>query len=993
MTMRSVRGLGVVLICIAAACGKDSPGVTNPPPAPPPPPPPPVVPEPVKTPNFVKLQSDPGDWVGDGRAYDYSRENALISMTANGGTVHIGIDGDEHWGGDVELLTSTLQPGTYSGLQRTRDATTGGLSWSGEGRGCNTVSGSVTVDSVTYAAGALSTLDLRFEQHCDGKTAALRGTIHWRADDTIAPPGPVSPPPATLWQPPAGALPASGNYVYLQSDADDYIGAGQTATYTPLNSFINMTALGGRATIAVDGWLGDFQAMGALTQLQPGSYGDLRRYPFHNPVKGGLSWFGKGRACNALTGWFVVDQVTYSAGALTVLELRFEQHCEGKAAALRGAIRWRADDTTAPPGPLPPPSGLWQPPTGSLPATGNYVYLTSEPGDLIGEGKTHTYTPLDFAINLAASGGRATVSVDGWTGDFQAMSTLGQLQPGYYAGLARYPYHNPARGGLSWFGNGRECDTLTGWFVVDQATYSDGALTALDLRFEQHCRGLAPALRGAIHWRADDTSAPTGPRNPPPAGLWQPPAGSLPATGNYIYLKSDPGDYIGAGQTLTFTPHDFFITMEAAGGQATISADGWFGTFQAMSTIGQLQPGYYPDLRRYPSHDPARGGINWYGDGRMCGNLLKGWFVVDHVAYSGGTLTELDLRFEQHCEGDAPALRGAVRWRADDKTQPDGPVNPPPAGLWQPSASALPATGNYVHLQSDPGDWVGQGGTYTYTARDSRIYMTANGTEVSVMTGGWWGDFQAMSTLDRLQPGYYGDLRRHPFHNPARGGLSWVGQGRGCNTLKGWFVVDHVAYSGSTLTELDLRFEQHCEGGAPALHGAIHWRADDPTRPPGPVNPPPAGLWQPAAGSLPAAGNYVYLQSDPGDFIGAGGTYTYTSPDSALHLRGEGAQAIVSTGGWGGVFEPMYTLTQLEPGYYGGLDLSPFNNEARGGMAWAGHGRACDWITGWFVVDHVAYSGGTLTELDLRFEQHCNGSPAALHGAIHWRAAAAAVRR
>jgi len=824
MTMRFARGLGLVLLCIAAACGKDSPGVTNPPPAPPPPPPP-VIPEPVKTPNFVKLQSDPGDWVGDGHAYDYSRANAVLSLSANGGTVHVSIDGDERWGGDIEFTTTTIQPGTYTGLKRFRDGATGGLSWSGEGRGCNTVSGSVTVDSVTYAAGALSTLDLRFEQHCEGSTPALRGTIHWRADDTTAPPGPLSPPPAGLWQPPAGALPASGNYVYLQSDPGDYVGAGQTATYTPLNSFINMTALGGRATVSVDGWLGDFQAMSSLAQLQPGSYGDLRRYPFHNPVKGGLSWFGQGRGCNTLKGWFVVDQVTYSAGALTSLELRFEQHCEGAGAALRGAIRWHADDKTQPAGPVnPPPAGLWQPPTGSVPASGNYVYLKSDPGDYIGAGQTYTYTPHDYFITVGAAGGRATVSVDGWTGDFQAMSTIGQLQPGYYAGLARYPFHNAAKGGLNWSGNGRGCNTLSGWFVVDQVTYAGGTLTSLDLRFEQHCEGGGAALRGAIHWRADDTTQPAGPVNPPPAGLWQPPTGSLPASGNYVYLKSDPGDYIGGGQTYTYTPHDFFITMAASGGHATINVGGWSGDFQAMSTLDRLQPGYYGDLRRYPFHNAAKGGLDWSGNGRGC-NTLTGWFVVDQATYSGSTLTALDLRFEQHCEGGGAALRGAIHWRADDTTQPAGPVNPPPAGLWQPPTGSLPASGNYVYLKSDAGDYIGAGQTYTYAPPDAAFNVAANGGHATVSVGGWSGDFQTMSTISQLQPGYYAGLSRYPFHNTAKGGLSWSGNGRGCNTLTGWFVVDYVAYSGGTLAGLDLRFEQHCEGGAPALHGAIHWRA------------------------------------------------------------------------------------------------------------------------------------------------------------------------
>ena len=80
-----------------------------------------------------------------------------------------------------------------------------------------------------------------------------------------------------------------------------------------------------------------------------------------------------------------------------------------------------------------------------------------------------------------------------------------------------------------------------------------------------------------------------------------------------------------------------------------------------------------------------------------------------------------------------------------------------------------------------------------------------------------------MNTLTQLQPGYYAGLQRYPFHNPVLGGLDWSGDGRGCNTLKGWFTVDSVTYVGSTLTAIDLRFEQHCEGGTTALHGAIHW--------------------------------------------------------------------------------------------------------------------------------------------------------------------------
>ena len=149
----------------------------------------------------------------------------------------------------------------------------------------------------------------------------------------------------TLWQPAEGTLPASGNYVYLQSDAGDYIGQGLARTYTPATTTFSVTGSAGRLRVTLNGaqyWSGDFQAMNSLSLLQPGYYGDLQRYPFHNPVKGGLSWSGNGRGCNTLRGWFVVDRVAYTTGALSAIDLRFEQHCEGRTPALRGQVHWVA---------------------------------------------------------------------------------------------------------------------------------------------------------------------------------------------------------------------------------------------------------------------------------------------------------------------------------------------------------------------------------------------------------------------------------------------------------------------------------------------------------------------------------------------------------------------------------------------------------------------------------------------------------------------------
>ena len=155
------------------------------------------------------------------------------------------------------------------------------------------------------------------------------------------------------------------------------------------------------------------------------------------------------------------------------------------------------------------------------------------------------------------------------------------------------------------------------------------------------------------------------------------------------------------------------------------------------------------------------------------------------------------------------------------------PQNPPPDGLWMPALGVTPETGNYIYLESEAGDYIGQGGVYTYTGSNSIISVnTPEGNRIWISVQGdesWSGDFQAMDNLTHLQAGYYGDLQRWPFHNPTEGGLDWGGEGRGCNNLGGWFVVDNVTYSGNTVTAIDLRFEQHCENFTPALRGQIHW--------------------------------------------------------------------------------------------------------------------------------------------------------------------------
>lgn len=641
------------------------------------------IPTSIGSPSFVVLHSDVGDYIGDyygrGASFSYTRANAVFEVQVLDDWLYVKVNGDEEWSGNFMMPAGVTQPvaGRYTDRRGAPyfDPTTAYLDFGGGGRGCDS-SGWFQIDKIIYAQGAVAALDLSFEQHCDGIMPAMRGQIHWVAGDETRPPGPVNPVPAGLWQPASGATPASGNYVYMQSDADDFVGEGRTITYTQADAVLSVDAYGEQLGVRAAGdhdYSAAFRVMSPLTQMQPGYYANVQGWS-RNPTVGRMGVTGDSHSCEDVIGWFAIDNITYSGNTVTALDLRFEQHCEGATPAIRGKVHWRSDDPTQPPGPqVPPPAGLWAPPAGVVPATGNFVYLQSDFGDFIGGGKNYLYTPLDSVLDLGddlvpVAGNRFHLRVRGdeqWDGDFQTMNTLSDLRPGYYGDLRRYPFQNLAKGGLDWGGEGRGCNDLSGWFVIDSVTYSGSTLTSIELRFEQHCEFRSPALRGMIRWSAADTRQPPPPQNPPPSGLWDADASALPSTGNYVYMQSDAGDYVGRGQTYLFTSANSDFELRATGSLLHLGLSGdtlWSGHFSPMVPLAQLQVGYYGNLT---TSNIARGHFDWGGDGRGCG-IVTGWFVVDEVTFEADVVKSLDVRFEQHCGEATPALHGKIHWRFDN---------------------------------------------------------------------------------------------------------------------------------------------------------------------------------------------------------------------------------------------------------------------------------------------------------------------------------------
>jgi len=291
---------------------------------------------------FIKLASDPGDPAGIGKSFEYDQTNSKIEVIFIGSRIQVIVRGEQQWIGTVAMATGTeLRPGTYTKVSRFDDTAAGvaGLDWAYEGGACaNQVTGSITIDSVRYSGLDVMALDLHFDQHCDGVTPALRGTIRWRADDTTKPPGPVVPVPTNLWKPSAASVPTSGNYVVLSSQAGDPIGLGRDTTLTGSVSAVMYGST--HVTVRADGYLGEFEAMLGTEPIAVGYYANVTKWFTGNPARPQIHFWTQGRGCGQTTGWYAIDKIVITGTSIIALDLRFEQHCDGATAALRGAVHW-----------------------------------------------------------------------------------------------------------------------------------------------------------------------------------------------------------------------------------------------------------------------------------------------------------------------------------------------------------------------------------------------------------------------------------------------------------------------------------------------------------------------------------------------------------------------------------------------------------------------------------------------------------------------------
>jgi hypothetical protein len=142
----------------------------------------------------------------------------------------------------------------------------------------------------------------------------------------------------------------------------------------------------------------------------------------------------------------------------------------------------------------------------------------------------------------------------------------------------------------------------------------------------------------------------------------------------HLDMKSDAGDYIGAGKTWSYTLASSQISMGGSHSYAGFGIDGadgswWYGDFSPGQGDILVAGSTYPDAHRYPFSGTGPG-LDISGNGRGC-NTLTGSFAVTWTDFGAdGRLRSLGVTFEQHCEGATPALRGTFEFRAGDNTPP-----------------------------------------------------------------------------------------------------------------------------------------------------------------------------------------------------------------------------------------------------------------------------------------------------------------------------------
>ncbi|MFN8544129.1 MAG: hypothetical protein U0807_07980 [Candidatus Binatia bacterium] len=343
-------------------------------------------------------------------------------------------------------------------------------------------------------------------------------------------------------------------------------------------------------------------------RIVPGVYEGATRGAAHLPNEPLLSVFTLNHPCDTVTGRFEVFAATYDvAGNVTSFSADFEEHCNGSAAALRGAIRFAIGDAAC--------AGM------------------------------PDRTPCD-------DGDACTESSHCVAGRCAGVVSVGCPS----SGPCRRPVCHPSTGACVGEERARNFTTCEDDdLCTGTGSCRDGecvTYSVTDCRDGDDC--------------TDDVCRPdTGCLHPPIAGRC-----GVPGTpSSFVFLRRSADRYRSAtvyrqsaadGTMSAFVSGDDGVWLDFVGPSALMVVQ------LIPPGGGRLAPGTYEHVASRSAQRPGQAALDVGSDGLACVDA-EGRFVVHEVVYGPGeTVRALSADFEQHCPDGSAALSGAVRLHAGD---------------------------------------------------------------------------------------------------------------------------------------------------------------------------------------------------------------------------------------------------------------------------------------------------------------------------------------
>jgi hypothetical protein len=215
-----------------------------------------------------------------------------------------------------------------------------------------------------------------------------------------------------------------------------------------------------------------------------------------------------------------------------------------------------------------------------------------------------------------------------------------------------------------------------------------------------------------------------------------------------------------------------------------------------------------------------------------------------------------------------------------------------------------------------------------------------------------------------------------------RPGISLSVGSTSCSAI-GEFDIDELVFAPTgELLVLQVTFEEYCDSGPLPRFGRMRVEAPAPRSP---IVLPTRSI------TPPTSGNFLYVNSQPGDFAGQGGESLFRAADStitsSLSTSGDYLSGWVYQAPDGNYPRWWYVRIAappgqaLAPGSYVGAAIADYRQSGEPGLEVTGSGGQCSTVLGRFDVEEMTFwSNGDVRTFQATFEQHCNYSTAALFG-------------